>query len=106
MNDGRVIAAEGAASDEPVNLRPGENSAYSQQLEPFDGQLNLAAMLDKLASEIARGAFGDVTGCSVVLQGTKSNAIVTLPIEDEGVTAAKFRRAAEWCETGVLSPEA
>ncbi len=72
-------------------------------IEPT-AQINLAAMIDKVATEVAAGKFGDVAGCAIFLIGTDSHAVVTLPQEDAHVTAAKFRRAADWCETGVLAP--
>lgn len=64
--------------------------------------LNLAAMLDQLAAEIAAGKFGDVAECVVFLRGTESNAIVTLPVEETAQTAHHLRRATAWLETGEL----
>lgn len=68
------------------------------------GDINLAAMLDQVATQVAHGRMGDVHGCAIFLTGDKSNCILTLPIEPPEVTAARFERAVQWLRTGVLPP--
>lgn len=65
-------------------------------------QVNLGAMLAKVADEVALGRFGDVHEVTVFLQGRQSSAIVTLPIEPPEATAMRLQRAVVWLETGEL----
>ena len=65
-------------------------------------QINLAAMVDQVAHQIAHGKFGDVSACAIFLRGEKSNAILALPIEAPEDTARQFERGAAWLRTGEL----
>lgn len=65
-------------------------------------QINLAAMLDALAVEIATGKFGDVSECVVFVRGEESAAIVTLPQEAVEDTARRLDAAKHYLLTGEL----
>ena len=67
-----------------------------------NAQINLAAMLDELATRVATGQLGDVSECTVFLQGRASNLIVNLPHEPAPETAKRVERALQWLLTGEL----
>jgi hypothetical protein len=69
----------------------------------MNDQIVLAAMLDKIAQEIALGRMGDVSRCVIFLEGGKSNAILTFPQESDEETLGRLERAKLWMHsTGEL----
>ncbi len=65
--------------------------------------LDLAAMLDELATRIVSGRMGSVNEVRMFLTGPGGQAlIITLPRESEAATALELRRAVAWLETGAL----
>lgn len=72
-------------------------------IDPNNRQVQLGALLDKLASELAFGRLGEMTEVVVFLRGPTSALICVDGTEDSGERAQRLlEQALEWQRTGVL----
>lgn len=72
-------------------------------IDPNSRPVQLGALLDKLASELALGRLGEMTEVVVFLRGPASALICVDGTEDSGARAQRLlEQALEWQRTGVL----
>jgi hypothetical protein len=76
-------------------------------IDPNNRAVQLGALLDKLASELALGRLGDVDECVIFFRGNASALICVDGTSDvDARTKQLLEDALEWMNTGKLRPRA
>ena len=71
-------------------------------IDPNNRAVQLGALLDKLAQELALGKLGDVDECVLFFRGKESALICVDGVEDNAITERRLRDALHWMKIGAL----